>query len=131
MAGQEADMAPRIHICIDTADPWALAPFWADALGYEVGQPLSGSTYLYLEAPDPSAPVVYFQTVPEPKVVKNRLHLDLRSAEPDVLIEHLESLGATRIGDRHSGRSCNWFQVMADPAGNEFCVCDESGRLLS
>jgi predicted enzyme related to lactoylglutathione lyase len=120
-------MGPRLHICIDTLDPAALAPFWAEALDYGVSEPLPGSTYLYLEPPDTSSPMVYFQRVPEPKTAKNRLHLDLRSTEPDALIARLESLGATRVGDPHSGSTCAWWQVMADPAGNEFCVCDDSG----
>jgi predicted enzyme related to lactoylglutathione lyase len=117
----------RIYICIDALDPEALAPFWAEALGYGVAEPVRGSTYLYLEPPGAASPMVYFQRVPEPKTTKNRLHLDLRSAEADALIERLESLGATRVGDPHSGKTCAWWQVMADPAGNEFCVCDDSG----
>jgi predicted enzyme related to lactoylglutathione lyase len=119
-------MAPLVYICIDSTDPPALAPFWAEALGYEVAEPVVGSTYLYLVPPDASSPLVYFQSVPEAKAVKNRLHLDLRTTEPDSLIARLESLGATRLGDPHSGLTCAWWQVMADPEGNEFCVCDVS-----
>jgi predicted enzyme related to lactoylglutathione lyase len=119
-------MAPYVYICIDSTDPPALAPFWAEALGYKVAEPEPGSTYLYLEPPDTSSPMVYFQRVPEPKAVKNRLHLDLRTPEPEALIGRLQSLGARRLGDPHHGRTCKWWQVMADPAGNEFCVCDVS-----
>lgn len=118
---------PLVYICIDSTDPPALAPFWAEALGYSVGEPVPGSTYLYLEPPDTISPLVYFQRVPEAKEVKNRLHLDLRAAESEALIARLESLGATRLGERQNGSTCNWWQVMADPAGNEFCVCDISG----
>jgi predicted enzyme related to lactoylglutathione lyase len=120
-------MAPLVYICIDSTDPTALAPFWAEALGYTVKEPEAGSTYLYLEPPDGSSPMVYFQRVPETKAVKNRLHLDLRTSEPAALIERLVTLGATRLGDPRSGQTCAWWQVMADPAGNEFCVCDISG----
>jgi len=120
-------MAPRVHICIDTTDPEALAPFWAEALGYQVGDAVPGGTYLFLQPPDDVSPVVYFQRVPEPKAVKNRLHLDLRSREPEALVERLLTLGARRLGDPRSGQTCKSWQVMADPVGNEFCVCDESG----
>jgi hypothetical protein len=80
-----------------------------------------------LQPPDATSPVVYFQRVPEHKAVKNRLHLDLRSKEPEALIEHLVSLGATKLGQPQSGQTCKSWQVMADPAGNEFCVCADAG----
>ena len=120
-------MGPSVYICIDSSDPEALAPFWAEALGYKVGDSLPGRNYLSLEAPDATSPAVYFQRVPEAKTIKNRLHLDLRSVEPHALIERLASLGATRIADPQTGSTCAWWQVMADPEGNEFCVCDVSG----
>jgi len=43
-------------------------------------------------------PVVYLQRVPEPKTVKNRLHLDLRTAQPEETIKRLLALGATKLG---------------------------------
>ncbi|MGD0595337.1 MAG: VOC family protein [Acidimicrobiales bacterium] len=114
---------PQFHIGIDCADPGSLAPFWAAALGYELGTPISDGVYLMLKPPDPSHPVVYFQKVPEAKAVKNRLHLDIRTPAAEELIDRLTSLGATRLGEPRSGSTCAWWQVMADPAGNEFCVC--------
>jgi predicted enzyme related to lactoylglutathione lyase len=114
---------PQVHIGIDCADPESLAPFWASALGYEVTEAISDGDYLMLRPPDASHPVVYFQRVPEAKVVKNRLHIDLRSADAEALIERLASLGAARVGQPRSGNTCDWWQVMADPVGNEFCVC--------
>ena len=64
------------------------------------------------------------QRVPEPKTGKNRAHLDLYVADPESLIERLVSSGGTRAGDPqvHAGQ---WFQVMHDPEGNEFCVLQE------
>ncbi|WP_106401737.1 VOC family protein [Actinocorallia populi] len=64
-----------------------------------------------------------FQNVPEPKTVKNRLHLDVHS-EPggrDELVARLEGLGATRVREVDQGPAGHWW-VMADPEGNEFCV---------
>lgn len=58
--------------------------------------------------------------VPEPKSVKNRLHIDLRPEDQAAEVARLESLGAVRV-DVGQGTDKTWV-VMADPAGNEFCV---------
>jgi predicted enzyme related to lactoylglutathione lyase len=113
----------RIEIGIDSVAPELLAPFWADALGYTVGDMDRAGTYLDLRPPEVNMPVVYLQRVPEAKTVKNRLHLDLMTNEPDEVIGRLVSLGAIRIGTAMSGSEGGWWQVMADPEGNEFCVC--------
>ena len=117
---------PRVEIGIDCQDPTALAPFWSAALGYAVGDMDAAGDYLDLVPPSGSAaPVVYLQRVPEPKSTKNRLHLDLYTPEAESLIARLETLGAQRSGDPRSGSEGGWWQVMVDPAGNEFCVCRE------
>ncbi|TDB91519.1 glyoxalase/bleomycin resistance/dioxygenase family protein [Actinomadura sp. KC216] len=64
-----------------------------------------------------------FQDVPEPKSVKNRLHIDVHS-EPgglDDLVTRLEALGATRVVEQNKGPAGHWW-VMKDPEGNEFCA---------
>lgn len=118
---------PRLEIGIDCNDPQYLAPFWAAALGYGVGTYDPDDPYLDLEPPDHDAPGVYLQRVPEPKSGKNRLHLDLYAPDPERLASDLEALGGVRLGLPHvEGES--WWQVMADPVGNEFCVCRERRR---
>jgi hypothetical protein len=64
-----------------------------------------------------------FQDVPEPKTVKNRLHLDVHAGPGgrDALVARLESLGATRVQEFDQGPAGHWW-VMRDPEGNEFCV---------
>ncbi|MGH9102229.1 MAG: VOC family protein [Acidimicrobiales bacterium] len=128
----------RLEIGIDCADPHALAPFWLAALGYERADG-DGDPYLDLVPPAGSnLPVVYLQRVPEGKTVKNRMHPDLWTAEPQELVARLEALGASKIGrpfgregqlgwpDAPPGSSESWWwQVMADPEGNELCVCRE------
>ncbi len=115
---------PRLEIGIDCVEPEALAPFWASALGYRVGDMDRAGAFLDLVPPDEGAgPVVYLQRVPEPKVTKNRLHLDLYTTEPFSLIERLEELGAVRVGEPRTGSEGGWWHVMQDPAGNEFCIC--------
>jgi predicted enzyme related to lactoylglutathione lyase len=66
---------------------------------------------------------ILFQQVPEPKTVKNRLHLDLHVglANIDSETERLEALGATRASERLQEGPAQWI-VMQDPEGNEFCV---------
>lgn len=115
---------PRLEIGLDCPDPSALAPFWLAALRYDVVEG-DGEPYLNLLPADGIGPIVFLQRVPEDKVAKNRMHLDLYSDEPAELVDRLCGLGATRVGER-VGADDGWFQVLADPAGNEFCVCAEA-----
>ncbi|MBA2806029.1 VOC family protein [Streptomyces sp. KM273126] len=64
-----------------------------------------------------------FQDVPEPKTVKNRLHIDIHAEAGgrDELVSRLESLGATRVREVDKGPAGHWW-LMQDPEGNEFCV---------
>ena len=115
---------PRLEVGIDCRDPLALAGFWEAALGYARAEG-DGHPYLNLVPPDGEGPVVFLQRVPEPKAAKNRLHIDLYTRAPELLIERLIGLGATPLGPP-VGPSDLWsFVVMADPEGNEFCVCRE------
>jgi len=117
-------LSTRIEIGIDSVKPEQLAPFWAEALGYTIGDMDGAGTYLDLVPPEAHMPVVYLQRVPEPKMVKNRLHLDLFTAEPEETIERLLALGATKLGQPMTGSEGGRWQVMSDPEGNEFCVCN-------
>jgi hypothetical protein len=118
-------MRPRVEVGIDCLDPFSLAPFWIAALGYTRGEGV-GDPYLDLLPPDGDGPVIFLQRVPEPKVGKNRLHLDLYTRAPELLVERLHGLGASLVGEP-VGPADHWsFQVMADPEGNEFCVCRET-----
>jgi len=117
---------PRLEIMIDCPDPVALAPFWAGVLGYEVGAG-GGEPYVEL-VPSDDRPIVCLQRVPEPKLGKTRIHLDLYVPIPEVEgeVERVVALGATVLGEpvlRANGEFN--FQILADPAGTEFCVCGE------
>jgi len=81
-----------------------------------------------IEDPAGVLPRMFFQRVPEPKSVKNRVHLDLaapaadssaRAEEIDAVAERLTALGARRL---RAVKEDGYFVVMADPEGNEFCV---------
>jgi catechol-2,3-dioxygenase len=107
------------QVAIDCADPGRLAEFWAAVLGYEITE--SDATSASLEAPGRSSPGIDFQKVPEPKTIKNRLHIDLSPSDRDQgeEVERIVTLGARRI-DVGQG-DASWV-VLADPEGNEFCV---------
>jgi len=62
-----------------------------------------------------------FFKVPEPKTVKNRVHVDLASKDPEAEITRLVELGASRVEYREGGLGNSWT-VMLDPEGNEFCI---------
>ena len=108
------------EVVIDCADHGAVVDFWADALGYE-RRPLN-EQYLALVPPEKAIgrPPILFQVVPEPKAVKNRVHLDFRCESMPDEIERLTVLGATVIAERCLGDFC--WTVLADPMGNEFCI---------
>jgi hypothetical protein len=102
-----------IGLSVDTADSAKLAGFWADLLGLPVN-PGATPEYAAIEA----SPRMAFHQVPEGKVVKNRLHLDLISDEFDREVERLLTLGATRVNEVRQG-GAHWV-TLADPEGNEF-----------
>ena len=141
-------MAKEIQVTFDCADPGALAEFWAAALGYQVQGPPEGfdtwpdaltawgvprdqwNSRSAIIDPDGKGSRIFFQRVPEGKTVKNRVHLDVRSApglEGDERLAALEAeaarlapLGATKVEVREDMQSI--FIVMQDPEGNEFCL---------
>lgn len=106
-------------IVVDCSNPTAAAEFWCAALGYRVvGTDETGVAI----AGDSSAPTLLFLASDDSKLHKNRIHFDVCPVEGttrDDEVSRLERLGARRIDiGRHDA---SWV-VMADPAGNEFCV---------
>ncbi len=151
-------MVYRFQLVIDCADPARLTEFWTRALGYVQEPPPPGfdswdaaltawnvpeSDWNAMGAAvppgwDPASgvdgqPRLLFQRVPEEKVVKNRLHIDIRAGgdratPPDLRWERararaaeLVQLGATKVREFDEGVQGRWI-VMQDPEGNEFCV---------
>ena len=110
-----------IGLAIDCADASALAGFWAQVLDREIKGGASADLAV-IEATDPatSGPRLIFHRVPEPKSVKNRMHLDLGTADLEAEVDRLLALGATRLNDLDKGE-LRWT-TLADPEGNEFDV---------
>jgi hypothetical protein len=112
----------RISVVLDCLDPEALVPFWCAALGYQDVEPPSDDYRVLVPAEgEPRGPVVILQRVPEPRVAKNRMHVDVHPGDADSHIEALLALGATRVGARFDAFGI-WWQTLADPEGNELCV---------
>jgi predicted enzyme related to lactoylglutathione lyase len=69
-------------------------------------------------------PKLLLQRVPETKNGKNRMHLDIETPTVDDETARLERLGATRLEREGRAEHGTRWVIMADPEGNEFCVCD-------
>ncbi|WP_329108617.1 VOC family protein [Micromonospora sp. NBC_01699] len=152
-------MSRQIQVTFDAHDPRALSSFWRDALGYvhpgppgvdlagdadplaawddyldRVGVPQEQrNTRSAIEDPNGLGPRLFFQQVPEGKVAKNRVHLDVRAAPGlygeermaalEVECDRLVALGATRVRrDEPALPLSAGFIVLTDPEGNEFCL---------
>ena len=105
------------EVVIDCAAPPVLARFWAGVLG---GEPQRrDDDWWYLDPPGWTR--LALQRVPEPKTVKNRLHLDVLVEDIAAATRQAEALGATPVGPVHHGTAGS-FQVLLDPEGHEWCL---------
>jgi hypothetical protein len=125
-------MARIKDIVVDCAQPAPLARFWVAVLeDYSVApygeEDLAALRAQGIEDPedDPSVlvlpgpgggPRLWFTKVPEPKTVKNRVHLDLSADDPAAELARLTGLGARVIWETDT------LTVLEDPEGNEFCL---------
>jgi hypothetical protein len=135
-------VATAFQITIDCEDADRMCAFWSTALGYveepppagylswedflranDINVPPNGSIGAIVD-PDDIGPRLLFLRVPEKKQVKNRVHLDIRAGRNDdakeAMIATLTAAGATEV--RRVSENGQWWMVMADPEGNEFCV---------
>jgi hypothetical protein len=108
------------ELIVDSSDPEPIARWWAEVLGYEVTE--VQTDVVEIAGPPGSGPTLVFVRVPEPKVVKNRLHIDVNPTDRDQDDElaRLLGLGAKRA-DVGQGDDVSWV-VLTDPDGNEFCL---------
>ena len=116
-----AAMATIREIVIDCSDADAMATFWAGALEFEY----VGAAGTYRALTDPAGgPKLIIQEVDEPKLVKNRVHFDLEAVDIRAEARRMEALGAVLLNDRRpiQEHKTQWM-VLADPEGNEFCIC--------
>jgi hypothetical protein len=115
-------MPATLGLVLDCNDPDTLAPSWSAALGYTTLG--AAGTYVVLVDPAGQQPKLLLQRVTETKTVKNRMHLDIETPHVDEEVARLVALGARRLTDAAMEEHGTRWIVMADPQGNEFCVCN-------
>ncbi|MFF9324977.1 VOC family protein [Streptomyces sp. NPDC014776] len=138
----------KFQVTFDCADPERVARFWCEVLGYVVPPPpegfdtweafnrslppeRQGASFVCMD-PTGEGPRMYFQRVPEGKVVKNRVHLDVRVATGLVGEERLAvleaecarlvALGAVHVRLLPADEENESCITMQDIEGNEFCL---------
>ncbi len=115
----------HVVVTVDCTDPDRLADFWAALLDYERFGSVAQYRSIRPRAGSTSGPKLIFQTVDEPKSVKNRLHLDVEldpGAPLEPAVERAVGLGASVVADGLVEEFGSRWRVMVDPEGNEFCI---------
>lgn len=109
------------NVSFDVTDAKKVATFWASALGLElVGTPTEHFAKVGGPGLPSGHPGFMFAKVPEGKIAKNRMHIDVAASDVPAEIARLETLGASQIETKTAG-TFQWT-IMADPEGNEFCI---------
>ncbi len=119
-------MAAKVRgICLDATDEKKLAEWWCGVLGYRMklgtAHEMKGKWLGSIEDPEGEGPLIWFNQVPEPKSVKNRMHIDILGDADTIL-----AMGATVVTPLTE--ESQWW-VLADPEGNEFWVSTGEGVL--
>ncbi|MGQ0803741.1 MAG: VOC family protein [Actinomycetota bacterium] len=116
------DVRPQLvlgEVTIDCRDPAREAEFWSALLDLRAVTDSNG--WLHLVPAVPGGPVINFQPVPEDKVGKGRVHLDVWVDDFEAGIARAEQLGARRLGEVQEPEGGRVL-IMADPEGHEFCL---------
>ncbi|MFK4089998.1 VOC family protein [Kribbella sp. NPDC020789] len=108
------------NIAFDCTDAAALAGFWAEVLATSVDA--DGNQFFATVNRAADGPTLMFLQVPEPRNGKNRLHLDLATADWAAEVDRLVGLGAKRL-DEHNEYGTHWI-TLADPEGNVFDLAE-------
>lgn len=105
-------------VTIDCVDPGRLVEFWTEALGVAVAE--NYGDFVLLASSHEGGPQLGLQRVSEPRIGKNRVHLDFDTPDRKAEVKRLVALGAAEVAE-HSMPGFAWT-VLTDPEGNEFCV---------
>ena len=106
----------------DTTDLEGAVAFWTTLLGLDVVH--NDGRFAYLSPLSAGGPHLAFQSVPEPRQGKNRLHLDIKVPDRAQFTALVADLGGSEI-EEHQLPGFPVWTVMADPQGNEFCIYDK------
>jgi predicted enzyme related to lactoylglutathione lyase len=111
------------QMVVEARDPAALGRWWLEALGWVLVN--DDPEEFEIRPTEDRLPGLLFVSVPEPKTIKNRLHLDFRPDDRDAEVARMLALGASPADVGQGEQS--WV-VLADPEGNEFCVLSSRPR---
>ena len=118
-------IGPRVGIVIDCNDIETMTNFWSAALGYiqrgDVGH------FRSIVSPGNDEPRIILQRVPEARVEKNRLHIDIHADHIEVEAIRIAKLGARRVDATPIDEVGSRWIRMLDPEGNEFCIVEARG----
>lgn len=109
-------------ITFDCAEPAVLAQWWAEQFDGTRRELIPGE---FVAVARSAGPTLGFQKVPDPTPGKNRVHVDFIAADVDAEVARLVAAGATETGRHAFGDNFGWA-VLADPAGNVFCIAGSS-----
>ena len=109
-------------ITFDCTEPAVLAEWWAKQFGGTTRELIPGE---FIAVAREQGPTLGFQKVPDPTPGKNRVHVDFSAADVDAEVSRLLAAGASETGRHAIGDNFRWV-VLADPAGNAFCVAGSS-----
>jgi predicted enzyme related to lactoylglutathione lyase len=124
----EEPLIEWIAVTIDCVNVGVVAEFWRRLLGLvRLEDPLPG--WARAASAVPGGPALTFQPVPEPKVDKVRVHLDLRTGDLAAGLARVRALGGDWTGEIHVYDE-GTVAVMADPEGTEFCLLGPPGSML-
>ena len=112
-------------ITFDSENPSIPGKFWSEALGWQIS--ISNDEEVVVENPNGGADLLFLKN-PDPRMVKNRVHLDIRPENQTVEVARLENLGAKKIEIGQSDDPRTSWVVMEDPEGNIFCVLRSSSE---
>lgn len=122
----------QVQVTFDCAEPGRVARFWSEVLGYDAGPFDEHDAWAACTDPAEVGPRLFFQRVPEGKVAKNRVHLDVRVgtglvgeerlATLEAECARLVTLGAVHFRTLHADEDNESCIVMQDVEGNEFCL---------
>jgi 4a-hydroxytetrahydrobiopterin dehydratase len=123
----EPTATSRLEVAIDALDIDAVRPFWQAVLGYVEEQPRTpGGQVLAIVDPDRIGPAFWFQQMDEPRPQRNRIHLDV--TVPHDVAEERVAAAIAAGGTLVSAEQARAFWILADPEGNEACVCTWQDR---
>jgi predicted enzyme related to lactoylglutathione lyase len=112
-------MALKVEmVTFDCDDPDSLAQWWAQAVDGNVN-PVAPGFFVTVTRAD--GPGLSFQKVDDPTPGKNKVHIDFTAADLEAEVQRLVELGAAETGRHSFGEDFRWV-VLADPAGNAFCI---------